>query len=91
MGADAAGKRELGAGILGQAASVVADSIEQCRRIGELQWLAADGPKPHVTELGAVLAGAESGRRSPGDVIVFDSTGLAFQDVVGASLVLKTF
>lgn len=90
MGADAVGKRELGAGIMRQAASIVADSIDQCRRVGELQWLAADGPKPRVTELGAVLAGADSARRSPNDVIVFDSTGLAFQDVVGASLALTT-
>lgn len=88
MGADAAGKRELGAGILTQAASIVADSVEQCRRIGELQWLGVEYPKPRVTELGAVLSGADSGRRSLSDVIVFDSTGLAFQDVVGASLVL---
>jgi len=88
MGADAVGKRELGAGVLGQAASIVADSIEQCRRIGELQWLGTEHAKPRVSELGAVLAGAERGRRSPSDVIVFDSTGLAFQDVIGASLAL---
>lgn len=88
MGADAAGKRELGAGIIRQAASVVADSVEQCRRVGELQWLEADGARPRMIELGAVLAGADRGRRSLSDIIVFDSTGLAFQDVVGASLVL---
>jgi ornithine cyclodeaminase len=90
MGADAVGKRELGAGILAQAASVVADSIEQCRRVGELQWLSTGHSGPRVAELGAILAGAESGRRSAGDIIVFDSTGLAFQDVVGASLVLAS-
>lgn len=88
MGADAVGKRELGAGIVAQAATVVADSIDQCRRIGELQWLPANAPQPRVTELGAVLAGTQSARRSPHDVIVFDSTGLAFQDVIGASLAL---
>lgn len=90
MGADAVGKRELGAGILGQAQSVVADSLEQCRRVGELQWLGTGHSGPRVVELGAVLAGSESGRRSAGDIIVFDSTGLAFQDVVGASLVLAS-
>lgn len=88
MGADAVGKRELGPGILKQASSIVADRIEQCRRIGELQWLPSERSTHRVLELGAVLAGAENGRLSPGDIIVFDSTGLAFQDVIGASLAL---
>jgi len=34
-----------------------------------------------VTELGAVLIGAADGRRSAGDVTLFDSTGLAIQDL----------
>jgi alanine dehydrogenase len=34
-----------------------------------------------VTELGPVLTGGVEGRRSPGDVTVFDSTGLALQDL----------
>jgi ornithine cyclodeaminase/alanine dehydrogenase-like protein (mu-crystallin family) len=34
-----------------------------------------------VTELGRVLAGVEAGRRSDDDVGVFDSTGLAIQDL----------
>jgi alanine dehydrogenase len=34
-----------------------------------------------VTELGAVLSGRAEGRRSPDDATVFDSTGLAIQDL----------
>ena len=34
-----------------------------------------------VTELGAVLVGEADGRRSAGDVTLFDSTGLAIQDL----------
>lgn len=34
-----------------------------------------------VTELGAVLAGDAEGRRSNEEVTVFDSTGLAIQDL----------
>jgi alanine dehydrogenase len=34
-----------------------------------------------VTELGAVLAGDVEGRRSDEEVTVFDSTGLAIQDL----------
>ena len=34
-----------------------------------------------VTELGAVLTGEADGRRSAGDITLFDSTGLAIQDL----------
>ena len=34
-----------------------------------------------VTELGAVLAGQAEGRRSDEEATVFDSTGLAIQDL----------
>ncbi len=34
-----------------------------------------------VTELGAVLTGARPGRPSPDAVTLFDSTGLAIQDL----------
>ena len=34
-----------------------------------------------VTELGAVLAGTAPGRRDDHDITVFDSTGLAIQDL----------
>jgi ornithine cyclodeaminase/alanine dehydrogenase-like protein (mu-crystallin family) len=34
-----------------------------------------------VTELGAVLIGRADGRRSAGDITLFDSSGLAIQDL----------
>jgi alanine dehydrogenase len=34
-----------------------------------------------VTQLGDVLAGTASGRQSKGDITIFDSTGLAIQDL----------
>jgi len=87
MGADAVGKRELGPGILKQASLVVADSLKQCTSVGELQW--PDAKSAQVAELGAILAGFRKGRESATDIIVFDSTGVAFQDVVSASEVLR--
>lgn len=89
MGADAIGKRELGAGILDQASTIVADSLDQCRVIGELQWLKTTGAQARVVELGAVVSEVEVGRRAPDEIVVFDSTGLAFQDVVGAAQILE--
>ena len=41
-----------------------------------------------VTELGAVLIGDADGRRSAGDVTLFDSTGLAIQDLAIAMAAL---
>ena len=37
--------------------------------------------RDRVTELGRVLAGDADGRRSAEDVTLFDSTGLAIQDL----------
>jgi alanine dehydrogenase len=42
-----------------------------------------------VTELGAVLAGEAEGRRSPDEATVFDSTGLAIQDLAIALAALE--
>jgi len=39
-----------------------------------------------VTELGAVLTGEADGRRSAGDITLFDSTGLAIQDLAIAKV-----
>ncbi len=89
MGADTEGKRELGPQIVRQAGLIVADSLEQCRQYGELQWLAAEQPAARVVELGAILAGEGQGRSSEDDIIIYDSTGVAFQDVVGAAEVLQ--
>jgi ornithine cyclodeaminase/alanine dehydrogenase-like protein (mu-crystallin family) len=41
-----------------------------------------------VTELGDVLTGASQGRRDPGDITLFDSTGLAIQDLAIAKVAL---
>ena len=39
-----------------------------------------------VTELGAVLIGEADGRQSAGDITLFDSTGLAIQDLAIAKV-----
>jgi alanine dehydrogenase len=42
-----------------------------------------------VTELGSLLAGDSVGRRGPDDTTVFDSTGLAIQDLAIALAALE--
>jgi ornithine cyclodeaminase len=89
MGADAVGKREISGEFAPKVARVVADSIKQCKAYGELQWpeLAAR----EAYDLGEVLSQkAIFENRHPDDVVLFDSTGLGFQDAVGAQLVLNS-
>jgi alanine dehydrogenase len=38
-------------------------------------------------ELGEIVAGKKPGRRSPDEIVVFDSTGMALQDVAAAAAV----
>jgi len=45
--------------------------------------------RERVTELGAVLAGDAPGRQADSDVTLFDSTGLAIQDLAIALAALE--
>lgn len=85
MGADAVGKREIAEEAIRKVSWIVADSVPQCRKYGELQWLTPEMP---ALELGSILAGIEDFRPESLDIVVFDSTGIGFQDAVGAKLVL---
>ncbi|QET06236.1 MULTISPECIES: ornithine cyclodeaminase family protein [Cupriavidus] len=76
VGTDTRGKRELPAGVL-ERAIVVADDREQSVTIGERQW----APGVACTEIGDLLTGKASLARQPGDITVFDMTGLALQDL----------
>jgi alanine dehydrogenase len=91
MGADAAGKHEIADDVL-QSAKIVVDDVEQCTHSGEINvpWRAGilDEGDLHA-ELGAVVAGDASGREPDDGVTVFDSTGLAIQDVAAAHVVYE--
>ena len=91
VGADSEDKQELDPTLLG-GSKVVADVVEQCATIGELHH-ALDQKimkKDQVhAELGHVVAGSKCGRTSDDEVIVFDSTGMALQDVVTSALVYR--
>ena len=79
VGADTAGKRELPDGVLERARVFVDDEV-QARSIGECQW----APSLPCTEIGDLLSGTKSFKRSPSDITVFDMTGLALQDLTVA-------
>jgi alanine dehydrogenase len=92
MGADGPGKAEIAVEELLRA-TVVCDEWEQASHNGDLARAAADGrlTRADVVELGRVLLGEEDGRTEPDDVTVFDSTGLAVQDLAVALAVCERF
>lgn len=86
VGADAPGKRELGAGVVAGADLVVADSAAQALDHGECAGALAEGLNPgRVIELGAILA--VGARLRPGGSAVADLTGLGVQDAAIARVV----
>ena len=89
MGADGPGKAEIATRELGRA-RLFCDDWEQASHGGELAAGIAAGvlARDDVTELGAVLAGAAEGRADGDDVTLFDSTGLAIQDLAIARAAL---
>jgi alanine dehydrogenase len=92
MGADGPGKAEIAVEELLRV-TVVCDEWEQASHNGDIARAAADGrlKREDVTELGRVLLGQEEGRRGEEDITVFDSTGLAVQDLAVALAVYERF
>jgi ornithine cyclodeaminase len=89
MGSDQRGKQELPPDLL-ETARLFCDLPSQSVAIGELQHVAslvADGSL-RVTAIGDVLTGHAPGRRSPEDITVFDSSGIALQDLAVATALL---
>jgi ornithine cyclodeaminase/alanine dehydrogenase-like protein (mu-crystallin family) len=82
MGADGPGKAEVAVEEL-RRGRLFCDDWEQASHGGELTGAFEAGlvGREDVTQLGDVLTGAATGRRSPDDVTLFDSTGLAIQDL----------
>ena len=92
LGADGPGKSEASIGAVASCA-LFCDEWEQASHGGELTAAVQAGlvTREHVTELGAVLSGAASGRPGPEAVTMFDSTGLAVQDLAVASAALEAW
>ena len=82
LGADGSGKAEASLDAIGRC-ELYCDEWEQASHGGELAGAVAAGlvVREQVTPLGAVLAGDAPGRGTPDAVTLFDSTGLAIQDL----------
>lgn len=91
IGADAKGKQELDSQLLTRA-KVVVDDIVQASHSGEVNVPLSTGvisSKDIYCELGEVIAGVRSGRESDDEITIFDSTGLAIQDLATANLAFE--
>jgi ornithine cyclodeaminase/alanine dehydrogenase-like protein (mu-crystallin family) len=92
LGADGPGKAEASVGAVASCA-LFCDEWDQASHGGELTGAVTAGvvTREQVTELGAVLAGDAPGRPTPESVTMFDSTGLAIQDLAIAAAALEAF
>ena len=92
LGADGQGKAEATLDAVA-ACSLFCDEWEQASHGGELAGAVEAGlvARDRVTELGGVLAGELPGRTGPEAVTLFDSTGLAIQDLAVAAAVLEVW
>ncbi len=89
MGTDTRGKQELDPALVARA-RLFTDEIAQSVSIGEYQHAIAQGliAEEAISELGAVVAGADPGRNGA-EVTIFDGTGVGLQDLAVAAAVVE--
>lgn len=92
LGADAHGKAEVELEALARC-RLYCDEWVQASKGGELSGAVSAGAvsRADVTEIGAVLLGRAGGRSDPAQITLFDSTGLATQDLGIALAVLDAW
>ncbi len=90
-GADNPQKSEIAPALMAKA-KVVADVLDQCLVMGDLHRAGAAGAMTagdvHA-ELGDIVVGEKPGRERADEIIIFDSTGTAIQDVASAAIVYE--
>jgi alanine dehydrogenase len=91
VGADNPDKQELDPVLLARSA-VVVDILEQAASSGDLHHAITAGVMTRDdvrAELGEVVAGKKRGRVRDDEIVIFDSTGTALQDVAAAAAVYE--
>ncbi|MEF8801770.1 MAG: ornithine cyclodeaminase family protein [Halolamina sp.] len=91
MGADAEGKHEIADELLLDAKLVI-DDYKQCTHSGEINVPFNNGiltDEDIYGEIGEIVVGDKRGRTTEDGITVFDSTGLAIQDVAAAHIVYE--
>ena len=88
VGADSPYKSEISPDLMASA-KIVVDVREQCAEMGDLRAALATGAismSDVHAELGEVVTGEKPGRASDREIIIFDSTGTALQDVTSTAM-----
>ena len=89
VGADMSGKQEVDSALFASA-KVFGDDTAQCLSVGECEVPYKAGVfSGHICESGGVISGAEAGRTDASDITIFDSTGIALQDIATAAALLQ--
>lgn len=91
IGADAKGKEELDPQIL-KNGKIIIDNWEQASHSGEINVPLSKGiiKKNNIyAELSEIVIGKKKGRKDNKEITIFDSTGLAIQDLFTANYVFK--
>ena len=91
VGADNPHKQEIEPELLA-GARVVADDAIQCAGMGDLHHAITKdlmSVEDVHAELAEIVAGQKPGRTSDHDITIFDSTGVALEDIASASLVYE--
>lgn len=91
VGSDSEEKQELFPDLIAKN-KIVVDIAEQAATIGELHHAIKQGLTTidHIhAGLGQIITGQKAGRESDNEIIIFDSTGTALQDVAAAAIVYE--
>ncbi len=91
VGADAKGKQELEPSILNKA-MVIVDNLEQASAAGEINVPISKGtfkPNQVYATLSEIIIGKKRGRIDDRAITIFDSTGIAIEDIATAKLLYE--
>lgn len=91
IGADAEGKEELEPAVL-RMATVVVDDLRQASKAGEINVPISKGlytAEEVRANLGEIITGRKKGRADNEQITIFDSTGVAIEDIAVASLLYQ--
>jgi ornithine cyclodeaminase/alanine dehydrogenase-like protein (mu-crystallin family) len=91
VGADNPHKQEIDPRLFSRS-KVVVDHLEQCAAMGDLHHALVAGVATREcvhAELAELVAGTKVGRASPSEITLFDSTGVAIEDVAAAATVYE--
>lgn len=88
IGADAVGKRELMTNVIDGAADIICDDPVQALHSGELQY--NEWPELEIHDIRGLIKNHKSLQLNKG-VSVFDSTGVALEDIAIAELIYRLY